>query len=110
MQLTTSNIARIETACNTIVKVMDDPTLRSRFPNVRLLRSSKEIEATRKSLPSVLLPFMIELQPTSADVYAFEVGDEVSDKVVVWNDHAIVADWSRFEDFVNWLCGNPPAK
>jgi hypothetical protein len=78
-------------------------------PNARLLRAAEEIEATRRDLPSGFLPFMIERQPDSTDVYGFESADEVRGKVVVWNDHAVVADWGSVEEFLNWACGDATA-
>ena len=39
----------------------------------------------------------------------FGAGDVIGGKVVIWNDHAVVANWSRFEGFVEWLGGDSAA-
>jgi hypothetical protein len=107
MSLNSSKIARVEAACGAIAEVMESSEVRIRFPKAHLLRSSEEIEATRQSLPSAFLPFMTEQQPNSTDVYAFESGDDVGGRVVVWNDHAVVGDWNSFEAFIAWLRAGP---
>ena len=50
---------------------------------------------------------MSEEQPGSTDVYAFDLQDEQGNRVVVWNDHAVVADWKTFEEFVDWVSRDP---
>ena len=107
MRLDTANIARVQAACDAIAEIMDTAAFRSRFSNVRLLRSVGEIEGARQHLPSALLPFMVEPQPESVDVYAFDSNDEIAPKVVVWNDHAVVWDWSSFELFMKWIRDDP---
>jgi hypothetical protein len=109
MRPSSSSIARVQAACGAIAEVMDSPAFGSRLPNARLLRSAEEIDATRQFLPSAFLPFMTHRRPTSTDVYAFESGDAIGGKIVVWNDHAVVAHWSSFEAFIAWLRGDPVA-
>jgi hypothetical protein len=109
MQLDSSNIARVEAACNAVAAMMDTPAFRARFSTVRLLRTSQDIQAARKDLPHGLLPFMTEQQPASTDVYAFDLLNDNGERVVVWNDHAVVADWTNFDAFAGWLRGDPAA-
>jgi hypothetical protein len=107
MRFDSSDFARAEAACDAIAGVMDTPAFRSRFSGVRLLRSSQDIQAIREQLPDAFLPFMTEQQPASGDVYAFDLETQSGDRVVVWNDHAVVADWPSFKAFCNWLRGDP---
>jgi len=109
MRLSSSKTARVDAACRGIAEVIGSPSVRDRFPSATLLRSSEEIEAASAGLPSGFLPFMTACQPTSKDVYAFESGDGDSEKVVVWNDNAVVADWSTFKEFIEWLRGDSAA-
>jgi len=76
---------------------------RDHFPGARLLRSSAEIDAARENLPPTLLPFMCEEQPQTQDIYALDQGNPGRDRVVVWNDHAIVAEWDSIDAFLHWL-------
>jgi hypothetical protein len=108
MRLDSSNVTRVEAACDAIAAVMDTRAFRARFSTVRLLRSSDDIQAVRKDLPHGLLPFMTEQQPASTDVYAFDLVNDDGHRVVVWNDHAVVAEWPSFDVFADWLCGDPP--
>ena len=107
MQLNPSNIARIESACNVISDVMITAIFRGRFSDVRLIRSVEEIEAIHENLPPAFLPFMTERQVDSIDIYAFDVEDEAGCRIVVWNDHAVVADWPSFTEFIDWIRGGP---
>lgn len=105
MQLTSLNIARANAACDAIADLMDTHAFRRRFSGMRLLRLSQDIRAIREQLPDAFLPFMTD----SSDVYAFDLGTRSGERVVVWNDHAVVADWPSFEAFVSWLRGTPGA-
>ena len=107
MPLDPSDIARAQAACDVLAASVSSPAFRSRFPSARLLRSAEVIEAARRELPTTLLPFMSEEQPGSTDVYAFDLQDEQGNRVVVWNDHAVVADWKTFEEFVDWVSRDP---
>jgi hypothetical protein len=103
MPLDPSNLARAIAACDTLATLVDTPDIRSRLARVRLLRSEEDIEAARRDLPRTLLPFMSETQRDSTDVYAFDLEDQRGRRVVVWNDHAFVVDWSDFDAFLDWL-------
>jgi len=91
---------RVAQACNALAAIADTASFRSRFPNSRLLRSAADIEAARRNLPATLLPFMLQDQPGSTDVYAFDLDDPNGTRVVVWNDHAVVAEWSSLAEFL----------
>jgi hypothetical protein len=105
MQPNPSNIALIESACDAISALTGTSAFQNRFTDVRLIRSVEEIGATGENLPSAFLPFMTEQQPDSIDIYAFDLGDDSGGKIVVWNDHAVVADWLSFDAFIGWLRG-----
>jgi hypothetical protein len=91
---------RVAQACNALAAISDTESFRSRFPNSRLLRSAADIEQARRNLPANLLPFMFQEQPGSTDVYAFDLDDPNGNRVVVWNDHAVVADWASLAEFL----------
>jgi hypothetical protein len=91
---------RVAQACNALAAISDTQTFRSRFPSSRLLRSAADIEAARQNLPATLLPFMLQEQPGSTDVYAFDLDDPSGARIVVWNDHAVVADWPGIAEFL----------
>jgi hypothetical protein len=103
MSLDSSDLARVIAACDALATLIDTPDIRARFSKLRLLRSEEDIEAARRQLPRTLLPFMSEVQPHSTDVYAFDLEDPRGSRVIVWNDHAAVADWSDFDSFLDWL-------
>lgn len=105
MQLDFSKLARVQSACDAVGPMMDTPNFRTRFPTARLLRSVHEVEteAARARLPSTLLPFMAEDQARWADVYALDLEDRSEQRVVVWADHAVVAEWSTFDAFLVWV-------
>jgi hypothetical protein len=103
MRLDPSELPRIEAAHATLASLINAPDFEERFGMARLLACPAEVEAAREQLPAALLPFMrAEALPT-ADIYAFDLDDRQGDRVVVWNDHAAVADWSTFAAFVTWL-------
>src|SRR5688572_20634616 len=103
MRLKPSNIERVEAACRELAAVMGAAAVRASFPKARLLQSSSEIDGASRQLPATLLPFMVDEQGQRSDVYAFDLEDSTADRVVVWNDHAVVADWNSFDAFLNWL-------
>lgn len=107
MRLDSSNLARVDAACNSVAATMDSAAFRGRFSDVRLLRAAHEIEGAREQLPAALLPFMVETRSSGTDVYALDLQDEHAGRVVAWCDHAVVADRPSFEAFTGWLRGDP---
>lgn len=98
----------IERALESLFAVADTPGFRKRFPKAQLLKTPVEIESAREVLPDELRPFMREDQLSPPDVYAFDLGDPLKGKIVVWNGHAVVADWESMDGFLEWaLSGRP---
>jgi hypothetical protein len=74
------------------------------FGNTQLLLSTPEIATVREDIPSALLPFMREEQPSWPDIYAFDLDSKHPEfRVVVWSGHATVMVWESFTVFVQWV-------
>jgi hypothetical protein len=103
-RLTPADFADIRTAVEALRVVFDSTAASARFPNLRLPWDDDDAEAMRDGLPETLVPFMCEQQqPAALDVYAFHRDAAGHARVVVWSDHAVVADWPDFDAFVQWL-------
>jgi hypothetical protein len=101
--LSPADLERVHAAVAALRVVFDATAARARFPNLRLPWDDDDAEAMRDGLPPTLVPFMCERQPATLDVYAFDDGAAGDPRVVVWSDHAVVADWPDFDAFVRWL-------
>ena len=101
--LTPANLADIRIAVAALRVVLDSTDASARLPNLRLPWDDDDAEAMRDGLPETLIPFMCERQPATLDVYAFDRDAAGDARVVVWCDHAVVADWPDFNAFVRWL-------
>lgn len=74
------------------------------FGEARLLLSAGEISVDRERIPEELIPFMRIEQTFWPDFYAFDLTSSSPEfKVVVWSDHAIVAEWETFPAFSQWV-------
>ena len=98
----------IEHVIEKLTPVIATHAFRDRFPIARLLRTPFERKAVCETIPPALLPFMIEELPQWPDIYAFDLTDPERDRVVVWSDHAVVAEWNTLDEFLNWIRSTPP--
>ena len=98
----------IEHVVEQLTPVIATPAFRDRFPTARLLRTPSDCEAACEKTPPALLPFMIEEHPQWPDVYALYLADPELDRVVVWSDHAVVAEWNTFDELLDWIRSTPP--
>jgi len=93
----------IEHILEVLSQMVGTPTFRRRFSAPQLLREPAEVERVRENLPSSLLPFMREENPGWWDIYALDMTDPLRERVVVWADNAVVAEWSSFDEFLKWI-------
>ncbi len=102
-RLTPADLDSIHAAVAALRDAFDATDAKARFQNVRLPWDDDDAEAMCDSLPEPLVPFMCEWQSATLDVYAFDRDAAGESRVVVWSDHAVVADWPDFAAFVRWL-------
>jgi hypothetical protein len=102
-RLTSADLADIRTAVEALRVVFDSTEASARLPDLQLPWDDDDAEAMRDALPETLVPFMCERQLATLDVYAFDRDAAGHARVVVWCDHAVVADWPDFDAFVRWL-------
>lgn len=66
-----------------------------------VLQSEADILRIGEDIPEGLIPFMAIQQSGWSDVYAVDPTTSPT-SIVVWADHAIVARWGTFDQFLQW--------
>jgi hypothetical protein len=74
------------------------------FPKIEAISTLQQVEGSyRAGLPKYYLPFLACQNSTGCDYYAFDVSSAKPEHdVVVFSDHAVVADWKGFVTFLAW--------
>jgi hypothetical protein len=103
MSLNDAHATALRSACHAVAEALSISAVRARFPGAELLGDSVDGEAIRAGLPLMLLPFLVERQQSTWDVYALDLSETEAQRIVVWNDHAVVAEWSTLDAFLKWM-------
>jgi hypothetical protein len=105
MSLNHAQSAEFRSASHAVAGALSIPAVRARFPGAEVPADSVEAETVCAGLPSELLPFLLEKQQSTWDVYAFDLSAPEAQRILVWNDHAFVAEWPTFDAFIRWMHG-----
>ncbi len=90
-------------AIHSVTEALSTPAVRARFPGAEVLGKSPEAEAACAGMPVTLLPLFLERQQSTWDIYAFDLCSPEPQRIVAWNDHAVVAEWPTFDAFLKWM-------
>jgi hypothetical protein len=92
--------------------IVGSSKLRGVFEQARLLVTSADVAAVRNEvggrlIDGNLLPFLQVEEGQWPDLYGYDMGDPIRNRIAVYSVHTVVHDWPSPEAFLNWISATP---